>query len=114
MSKEAYIPLVPRPKGAEQAIGEKSTTPKLRAYFKHSYFGPAILVVIVFLLLIGALGSGTFYLAAIFAIYMLPALIASARYHRNQNAIAVLNIFLGWTFIGWVIALVWSFTADTK
>jgi hypothetical protein len=22
----------------------------------------------------------------------------------------ILNIFLGWSFIGWVIALVWSFT----
>ena len=29
--------------------------------------------------------------------------------HPNKIAILLLNIFLGWSFIGWVIALVWSF-----
>lgn len=43
-------------------------------------------------------------------IYMTPGLVASYRKHRNANAIAVLNLFLGWTFVGWVVALVWSFT----
>lgn len=44
------------------------------------------------------------------SLYMLPAIIAGARNHKNASAIAVLNIFTGWTFIGWVIALVWAFT----
>lgn len=26
----------------------------------------------------------------------------------------VLNIFLGWTFLGWLAALVWALTTDTK
>jgi hypothetical protein len=35
------------------------------------------------------------------------------RKHPNAGAIAVLNLLLGWTFIGWVIALVWSFTSTS-
>jgi hypothetical protein len=44
------------------------------------------------------------------AIYFLPAIVAHRRSHPNAMAITVLNIFLGWTFLGWVVALVWSFT----
>lgn len=33
---------------------------------------------------------------------------ASQREHPNATAIGVFNFFLGWTFIGWVVALVWS------
>src|SRR5262249_14514948 len=33
--------------------------------------------------------------------------------HRRQTAaICVLNIFLGWTLVGWVIALVWACMKD--
>jgi hypothetical protein len=42
------------------------------------------------------------------AIYFLPSIIAIAGKRRNALAIFLLNFFLGWTFIGWVIALVWS------
>ena len=47
-------------------------------------------------------------------IYFLPAMVAHSRKHRNKLAIVILNIFLGWTFVGWVIALVWSCTANTQ
>ena len=43
-------------------------------------------------------------------LYFFPAMIAKARKHPNTAAIFVLNIFLGWTFIGWVVALVWAVT----
>lgn len=46
-----------------------------------------------------------------FLFYFLPAFIAGMRGHQNAAAIFVLNLFLGWTFIGWVVALVWAFTA---
>src|ERR1700680_252039 len=39
------------------------------------------------------------------ALYFLPAIVASARGHHNSGSIFVLNLFLGWTLIGWVIAL---------
>jgi hypothetical protein len=38
-------------------------------------------------------------------VYFLPALIAGRRNHHNQGAIFVVNAFLGWTFLGWVVAL---------
>ena len=43
-------------------------------------------------------------------LYFLPTLLAGMRGHQNVTAIAVLNIFLGWTFLGWVAALVWACT----
>lgn len=43
--------------------------------------------------------------------YFLPAIVANSRGHRNGSAITVLNLFLGWTFLGWVAALVWACTA---
>jgi len=44
----------------------------------------------------------------IFAIYFLPFLIAFIRSHIDSLAIFILNLFLGWTFFGWVVALVWA------
>ena len=44
-------------------------------------------------------------------VYFLPGIIANYRNHHQQNAIIILNLLLGWTFLGWVIALVWSATA---
>lgn len=46
-----------------------------------------------------------------FALYFLPGIIAHWRDHPNENAIVLLNLFLGWTFLGWVVALVWAATA---
>ena len=47
------------------------------------------------------------------AMYMAPSLIAIIRHHRNSASIIVVNLFLGWTLVGWVVALAWSFTANT-
>lgn len=47
-------------------------------------------------------------------LYFLPTLIAVKRTHRNMAPIAVINILLGWSLIGWVIALAWSFSANTE
>ena len=44
----------------------------------------------------------------IFVFYFLPTLIAFLRQHKNSLAIFLLNLFLGWTVRGWVIALIWS------
>lgn len=50
-------------------------------------------------------------LVAIAGLYLLPGIIASfIRHHPNADAIGVINIFLGWTFLGWVVALAWSLT----
>ena len=46
------------------------------------------------------------------AIYLLPTILAVMGDKTNWVAIAALNILLGWTFVGWVVALVWSLTKD--
>ena len=48
----------------------------------------------------------------VLALYLIPSIIAITRNKRNQIAILVLNILLGWTFIGWVVAIVWALTVD--
>jgi Superinfection immunity protein len=47
-----------------------------------------------------------------FVLYFLPAIIGFARSKRDAVSILVLNLFLGWTAIGWVIALVWALRQD--
>ncbi|GAB0149564.1 hypothetical protein McPS_23040 [Marichromatium sp. PS1] len=47
-------------------------------------------------------------------LYFLPALVAQERRHTKAVAIFVLDLFLGWTFLGWVGALVWAFTEDNR
>lgn len=55
-----------------------------------------------------------FFLVFVMAAYFLPTLIASMRGHHNTAAIFVLNAFLGWTFLGWVAALIWASTIVWK
>jgi hypothetical protein len=40
--------------------------------------------------------------------YFLPSLIASARHKRQFLAIFLINLFAGWTLIGWFGALIWA------
>lgn len=49
-----------------------------------------------------------FFLAAP-ALYLLPTIEAWLRKHSNLGSITLVNIFLGWSLIGWVVALVWAF-----
>ena len=42
------------------------------------------------------------------ALYFLPAVIADRKRHQHRHPILLLNLFLGWTLIGWVGALVWA------
>ena len=56
--------------------------------------------------------SGLLILAAI--LYFFPTIIALVRWRPNLMAIFALNLFLGWSVIGWVIALVWSLSATAS
>ena len=40
--------------------------------------------------------------------YFLPFSIAFQKQRANTGAIFALNLFLGWSLIGWVVALVWA------
>lgn len=44
------------------------------------------------------------------ATYFLPTIVALMTGKGNTLAIFVLNLFLGWTLVGWVVALVWACT----
>jgi hypothetical protein len=41
---------------------------------------------------------------------LLQAYIAGRRGHQNYLAILMLNVLLGWTGIGWIVAIVWACT----
>ena len=56
---------------------------------------------------------GLAFLAVALAVYFLPTVIAYARVKRNIWAIFALNLLLGWSVIGWVIALVWALSVET-
>lgn len=49
-----------------------------------------------------------FIIAAFIVLYLTPTIVAVMRVHGNIGAIFALNLFLGWTLLFWVIALVWS------
>ena len=57
---------------------------------------------------------GAIELILILLLYALPAFIAFKRGHQNAAAILALNLLLGWPFLGWVAALVWSLTIVEK
>ncbi|WP_206995309.1 superinfection immunity protein [Trinickia mobilis] len=43
------------------------------------------------------------------AVYFLPAIIADRRKRHDVLIVALFNACLGWTVIGWIIALYWAF-----
>jgi hypothetical protein len=45
------------------------------------------------------------FLIFVLGLYFLPAIIAAARRTHNSTAILLINLFLGWTFEGWAVAL---------
>jgi Superinfection immunity protein len=55
---------------------------------------------------------GLVEIVLLIALYILPSIVAGKRGHPQNVAIFALNILLGWTFIGWVAALVWALTGD--
>jgi Superinfection immunity protein len=57
--------------------------------------------------IVGLLG---FWTITIFLMYWLPTVVAISRKNRSLTAIIVLNFFIGWTGIGWIVLLVWAFS----
>jgi len=46
------------------------------------------------------------------ALYLLPTIIAAIRRSKSTVGIILVNILAGWTFIGWIISLVWSLVGE--
>ena len=53
----------------------------------------------------------TFFLG-LFVLYWLPTIIAIARHTHSALGVAALNFFLGWTGVGWFLALMWALAAN--
>ena len=46
------------------------------------------------------------------AVYLLPTWLAVLFEHPHALWIFLVNVFLGWSFVGWVAALVWALLRD--
>lgn len=53
--------------------------------------------------------SFVFILIITALIYFIPTIIALVRHHSYKLYIIGINIILGWTLIGWIACLIWSF-----
>lgn len=81
-----------------------------------------IVSLIVLVVVTAAVGQGDnglalmatwiFFPAAI-ALYFSPAIVAATRNHPNRMSISLLNLFLGWTLVGWVGALIWAYSSPS-
>lgn len=41
-------------------------------------------------------------------VYLAPSIIAQHYRHPKQPMVLMVNVALGWTIVGWVVALVWA------
>ena len=54
---------------------------------------------------------GTFLLLVFgFGLYFLPTFMGWN--NKNSGSVIVINLFLGWTFIGWVVALAMAMSTE--
>jgi hypothetical protein len=67
----------------------------IRSFFDNLNFGSQtnLILLLAFLILV---------------LYLLPSFIALARHKRQILAICLINLFAGWTAIGWFAALIWA------
>ena len=56
--------------------------------------------------------AGLLILLVVGVIYFIPTIVAGGK--KNAAQVFVLNLFLGWTLIGWVIALVLAVKHEEK
>ncbi len=66
-------------------------------FFTADDVGAALLLLVI---IVGGLLS--------LGLYFLPTIIAVKRNHPQMAPIIVLNFLAGWTFVGWVVAIVWA------
>ena len=50
----------------------------------------------------------------IIGLYFLPSLTAKMNHKKNAQSVMVINLFLGWTLLGWVIALAMAAGQDAE
>ena len=45
-------------------------------------------------------------------VYFLPSIVAASRSKANTAPIILINLFLGWTLVGWVVAFAWALATE--
>jgi len=65
----------------------------------------------------GAAAAGMFlglaFLFCLIVLYFIPTAVAQYRKSVNMTTVVLVNIFLGWTVIGWIVALIIAFAGDS-
>ena len=56
----------------------------------------------------GGIPKGFVMVIACFGVYILPSMLAWKRGSSRKWKITAINLLLGWTLIGWIVALVMS------
>jgi len=46
--------------------------------------------------------------------YLLPTAVAVGRDMHGKGGLFFLNLLLGWTALGWLVCLIWSFVGETQ
>lgn len=47
-------------------------------------------------------------------LYFLPTIFAFSRKKNNKGIIFLINFFLGWSVIGWIVSLIWALSSDNN
>ena len=55
-----------------------------------------------------------FLMTCIIGMYFLPTIVAVVAHRRNAVLVAIVNTLLGWSFVGWIVALVMAVTRDPQ
>jgi hypothetical protein len=65
---------------------------------------------------LGAFAIGLIILGSliILPLHFLPTILAIVGHKRNTIWIFCVNLFFGWTVIGWIVALVWALSSDRE
>ena len=50
-------------------------------------------------------GAAAIGLLALVSLYFTPTIVAVVRGVEHQGSVIVINVFLGWTLVGWVVSL---------
>lgn len=80
--------------------------PETRRAFKSVAIGVPCLL--AFVALVSATPAPGIIVAIAACMYFWPTMAAIGRNHDTIAGIFVLNLLLGWTVIGWIVAMVWA------
>ena len=81
-------------KKKEISLSASCASPKLINLFNQIYMTAVIFMILVV------------------GFYFIPTIVAYSNKKKNASAIMLLNLLLGWSIFGWIVALIWATTKD--